>query len=265
MTLRDSEGGIASRADLKDVPRLGAKAFEQAAGFLRVRGGAHPLDASAVHPERYALVERMAKDLGVEVRALIGNDALVDSIDARASTSSADVGMPTLRDIVAELKKPGRDPRAAFEPPAFRDDLTKPDDLLPGMVLEGVVTNIVAFGCFVDIGVHQDGLVHVSQLADRYVKDPNEVVKVGQKVKVTVQGVDLARGRIALSMRKDGGVPGAANTRGAESGTRGDVRANDTRERSGQGGQRGTNRPAPKAPAFVPSKGSVAPNGMRFK
>lgn len=276
VTLRDSKGGIASRADLKAVPRLGAKAFEQAAGFLRVRGGSHPLDGSAVHPERYALVERMAKDIGADVRALIGNDAIVDAIELTKYVS-ADVGMPTLRDIVAELKKPGRDPRAAFEPPAFRDDLTKPADLLPGMVLEGVVTNIVAFGCFVDIGVHQDGLVHVSQLADRYVKDPNDVVKVGQKVKVTVQSTDLARGRIALSMRSDGGAPGAPKAAGGDSsGTRGDVRSHERGQgrgpSSGQGGAaRGGSqggKPEPKVPAkpaFVPSKGSVAPNGMRFK
>jgi protein Tex len=206
VTLRDARGRLASRAELRDVPRLGARAFEQSAGFLRVRGGAHPLDASAVHPERYPLVERMASDLGVDVASLIGSEALVERIDL-ARYATGDVGLPTLRDIAAELRKPGRDPRAAFEPPAFRDDLTKPSDLLPGMVLEGVVTNIVAFGCFVDIGVHQDGLVHVSQLADRYVRDPNEIVTVGQKVQVTVQSVDLARGRIALSMRKERIIP----------------------------------------------------------
>jgi uncharacterized protein len=266
--LRDARGGLQSRADLKAVPRLGAKAFEQAAGFLRVRGGAHPLDASAVHPERYALVERMASDLGADVRSLVGNEVLVDTIDLSRYVS-ADAGMPTLRDIVAELKKPGRDPRAAFEPPAFRDDLTKPADLLPGMVLEGVVTNIVAFGCFVDIGVHQDGLVHVSQLADRYVKDPNDVVQVGQKVRVTVQSVDLARGRIALSMRKDGGAPGATAARadsaeGAQSGTRKDVRAHQSPDRGGVRTAKPPVKP-PAKPAFVPTKGSVAPNGMRFK
>ncbi len=259
VTMRDASGGVKSRADLKNVPRLGAKAFEQAAGFLRVRGGTHPLDASAVHPERYGLVERMAKDRGVDVRALVGNDALVDSIEL-AQYVNTDVGLPTLRDIVAELKKPGRDPRAAFEPPAFRDDLTKPSDLLPGMVLEGVVTNIVAFGCFVDVGVHQDGLVHVSQIADRYVKDPNDVVKVGMRVKVTVQNVDLARGRIALSMRKDGGT-GAPGTRSAPSESRGESRG----ERRGDDRNR-TNAPkAPTKPSFVPTKGAVAPNGMRFK
>jgi uncharacterized protein len=256
VTLRDSKGGMRSRADLREVPRLGAKAFEQAAGFLRVRGGAHPLDASAVHPERYALVEQMAADLGVAVAALVGNEALADTIDLPRYVRD-DVGLPTLRDIVAELKKPGRDPRAAFEPPAFRDDLQKPSDLQPGMVLEGVVTNIVAFGAFVDIGVHQDGLVHVSQLANRYVRDPNEVVQVGQKVKVTVQAVDLPRNRIALTMRTDGGNrPGAGaapseKPRGEK--PRGEAPRSEARSE------------APKKPAFVPTKGSVAPNGMRFK
>ncbi len=250
VSLRDKEGGLKSRDALKAVPRLGAKAFEQAAGFLRVRGGAHPLDASAVHPERYALVERMAADLGVEVRALVGNETLVESI-ALERYVSGDVGMPTLRDIVSELKKPGRDPRAAFEPPAFRDDITKPSDLAAGMVLEGVVTNIVAFGAFVDIGVHQDGLVHVSQLADRYVRDANEVVKVGQRVQVTVQSVDLPRNRIALTMKKDGGAGGGGG-KSARPEAKADVKS------SGKA-------PVSKAPAFVPQKGAVAPNGMRFK
>jgi uncharacterized protein len=251
VTLRDSKGGMRSRADLREVPRLGAKAFEQAAGFLRVRGGAHPLDASAVHPERYALVERMAADLGVAVSALVGNEALADSIDLPRYVSD-DVGLPTLRDIVAELKKPGRDPRAAFEPPAFRDDIQKPSDLQPGMVLEGVVTNIVAFGAFVDVGVHQDGLVHVSQLANRYVRDPNEVVQVGQKVKVTVQAVDLPRNRIALTMRTDGGTRPSGGAAPSEK-PRGEARGEKPRSE------------APRKPAFVPAKGAVAPNGMRFK
>jgi uncharacterized protein len=262
---RDSKGGFTSRHDLKDVPRLGAKAFEQAAGFLRVRGGAHPLDASAVHPERYPLVERMAQDLGVNVAELIGHEALVDRIDLRKYVSG-DVGMPTLQDIAAELKKPGRDPRAAFEPPAFREDIQKPSDLLPGMVLEGVVTNIVAFGVFVDIGVHQDGLVHVSQIADRYVKDPNDVVKVGMKVKVTVQSVDLPRNRIALSMRSDGGLGPKGGS--AEGGTRRDVEQNNrqTNQQTNQpprSALKGGFKPAAKP--FVPTKGAVAPNGIRFK
>lgn len=263
VTLRDKKGGFGSRKDLTEVPRLGAKAFEQAAGFLRVRGGAHPLDASAVHPERYALVERMAQDLGVDVREFIGNDALIDRIDLRQYVSG-DVGMPTLQDIAAELKKPGRDPRAAFEPPAFRDDIQKPSDLLPGMVLEGVVTNIVAFGAFVDIGVHQDGLVHVSQLADRYVKDPNDAVKVGQKVKVTVQSIDLPRNRIALSMRSDGGTEGAKRATG-EGGTRRDVEQSNRQNTNRPGGNKLPGGFKPAAKPFVPTKGAVAPNGIRFK
>jgi protein Tex len=258
VTLRDTRGGLKSRAELKEVPRLGAKAFEQAAGFLRVRGGAHPLDASGVHPERYALVERMAGDLGVDVASLVGNEALVSTLKLTQYLSD-DVGMPTLVDIADELKKPGRDPREAFEPPAFRDDVQKPSDLVQGMVLEGVVTNIVAFGAFVDIGVHQDGLVHVSQLADRYIKDPNDAVKVGQRVKVTVQGVDLARGRIALSMRSDGGglKAGASRPEG-RSGARPDGAA-------GRSASKPASKPAPKAPPVIPGKGHVAANGMRFK
>ena len=236
---RDERGGFDSRRALLDVPRLGAKAFEQAAGFLRVRGGKHPLDASAVHPERYALVERMAKDVGVSIAELIADETKVEALDLRTYVSD-DVGLPTLKDILVELRKPGRDPRAAFEAVAFRDDVTEPKDLREGMELDGVVTNIVAFGAFVDVGVHQDGLVHVSQLADRYVTDPNHVVTVGQRVKVRVMAIDLPRNRIALTMKS-----ATADTRP-------------------QGG-----RPAPKAPkpeAFiVPKPGAIAPNGMRFR
>jgi uncharacterized protein len=246
VAVRDAAGGFRSREQLRAVPRLGAKAFEQAAGFLRVRDGAHPLDASAVHPERYALVERMAADLGLEVSALIGNERLLASVDLRRYVSET-VGLPTLEDIRAELARPGRDPRAAFAAPAFRDDLTEPKDLKPGMVLEGVVTNIVAFGAFVDVGVHQDGLVHVSQLADRYVRDPNDVVAVGQTVRVTVVEVDLARQRIALTMRS--GAPAAAGDRAPAS----------------SGPRRPGKPPVPaKAAGGIPAKGTIAPNGMRF-
>src|SRR6476469_764979 len=203
---RDAKGGFRSRADLNDVPRLGTKAFEQAAGFLRVRGADNPLDASAVHPERYALVERMAGDLGVPLGALVGNDTELSTVKLERYVGD-DVGLPTLKDILSELKKPGRDPREAFEPPAFRADVTEPKHLVPGMELEGVVTNIVAFGAFVDIGVHQDGLVHVSQIADRYVSDPNAVLSVGQKVKARVLSVDLERNRIALSLKREAGKP----------------------------------------------------------
>jgi uncharacterized protein len=247
---RDERGGFRSRKGLLEVPRLGAKAFEQAAGFLRVRGGAHPLDASAVHPERYALVERMAADLGLSLAELIADEAKLSSIDL-AKYVSDDVGLPTLKDIAAELRKPGRDPRAAFEAPAFRDDVTEPKDLREGMELEGVVTNIVAFGAFVDVGVHQDGLVHVSQLADRYVSDPNQVVTVGQRVKVRVMSVDLQRNRIALTMKsaQSGDARPGADKRGGKPAARGS-----------------TSKPAaPPAKPFTPKPGDVAPNGMRFR
>jgi len=245
---RDARGGFPSRKALLEVPRLGAKAFEQAAGFLRVRGAVHPLDASGVHPERYALVERIATDLGVSVSALIANEATLASIDLTNYVSD-DVGLPTLQDIVAELRRPGRDPRAAFEAPAFRDDVTEPKDLREGMQLEGVVTNIVAFGAFVDVGVHQDGLVHVSQLADRYVSDPNQVVAVGQRVKVRVMSVDLQRNRIALSMKSER----PADARGTPDAARGKA--------APRGGP--ARPPAPKP--FTPQPGTIAPNGMRFR
>ena len=197
---RNENGAFTGRKQLSKVPGLGPKTFEQAAGFLRIRGGAHPLDASAVHPERYALVEQMAADLGVELSELLGSAALVDKISLSKYVSET-VGEPTLRDIIAELKKPGRDPRATFEKPAFRDDVTELEHVKEGMVLEGVVTNVTAFGAFVDIGVHQDGLVHVSELSDRFIRDPAEVVKTGDKLKVRVLSVDKARRRIALSAK----------------------------------------------------------------
>jgi uncharacterized protein len=197
---RNENGAFSSRAQLKKVPRLGDKAFEQAAGFLRIRDAKHPLDASAVHPERYALVEKMAADAGCTVQELMSNEAKRKSIDLKKYVSEG-VGIPTLQDIVNELAKPGRDPRKQFEAFSFVDGVEKPEDLTVGMKLPGIVTNVTAFGAFVDIGVHQDGLVHVSQLADHFIKDPTEVVKVGQKVQVTVTEVDLPRQRIALSMK----------------------------------------------------------------
>ena len=199
---RDANGPFQTRKQLLDVSGLGPRAFEQCAGFLRIAGAKNPLDASAVHPERYDLVGRMAKDLGVGVAELVSNAALVDKIDL-GKYKGGDVGEFTLRDITAELRKPGRDPRASFEPPRFRDDVRSIQDLQPGMQLEGVVTNVTAFGAFVDVGVHQDGLVHVSQLADRFVKNPADVVKVGDRLQVRVLDVDLQRQRISLSARKD--------------------------------------------------------------
>ncbi|MBX3219206.1 MAG: RNA-binding transcriptional accessory protein [Labilithrix sp.] len=197
---RQKKGAFRSRKELLEVSGLGPKAFEQAAGFVRVRDAKNPLDGSAVHPERYGLVERIAKDAGVAPGALVGNDALLAKIPW-ASYASADVGLPTLEDIRRELAKPGRDPRSAFEPPKFRDDVRAIEDVKPGMLLDGIVTNVTAFGAFVDLGVKQDGLVHVSELADRFVKDPHEVAHVGDRVKVKVLAVDLARKRISLSRR----------------------------------------------------------------
>ena len=213
---RDLHGKFASREDLHAVKGLGPKAFEQCAGFLRIRGAANPLDASAVHPERYALVATMASDIGMSVEDLVGNAQAAKRIDVRRYIT-ADVGEPTLKDIVAELVKPGRDPRAVFEPPKFRDDVTKIEDVKEGMKLEGVVTNVTAFGAFVDIGVHQDGLVHLSELSDSYVTDPASVVKAGDRLQVTVIGVDRARGRISLSA-KSRPVMGARPSGGGSAG-----------------------------------------------
>jgi len=197
---RNEKGPFKSRAELKEVPRLGPKAFEQAAGFLRIRDAEHPLDASAVHPERYALVEKMAADLGATVADLMRDGKLRAKIKLENYVTD-DVGLPTLNDIMAELAKPGRDPREKFEVFSFDSSVHEPKDLKPGMRLPGIVTNVTAFGAFVDVGVHQDGLVHVSQLADTFVKDPSAVVKPQQKVMVTVIEVDLPRNRISLSMR----------------------------------------------------------------
>ena len=200
---REKTGAFRSRRELLKVPSLGPKAFEQAAGFVRIRAATNPLDASAVHPERYPLVERIAKDAGVDVRALVGNEALAAKIPWPKYVSD-DVGLPTLEDIRREVAKPGRDPRDSFEAPAFRDDVRTIEDVKPGMELEGTVTNVTAFGAFVDIGVHQDGLVHVSQLSDRFVKDPHAVVHVGDRVKVRVLEIDLARKRISLTAKSAG-------------------------------------------------------------
>jgi len=199
VAFRDEAGGIKSRMDLKKVKGLGDKTFEQAAGFLRVRGG-HPLDDSAVHPERYELVGAIAKDLGRSVEDIIGDARLVRQIDLKRY-EDGDVGIYTLQDIVDELEKPGRDPRDQFEAVAFRDDVHELEDLREDMVLPGVVTNVTHFGAFVDVGVHQDGLVHVSQIANRFVQDPADELSVGQGVTVRVLEVDRQRRRIALTIK----------------------------------------------------------------
>ena len=197
---RNANGPFQSRAELKKVPRLGDKTFEQAAGFLRIRGAKDPLDASAVHPESYPVVQRMAQDLNCAVPDLMRDSNLRTKIKLESYVTST-IGLPTLKDILAELAKPGRDPRQQFEVFHFADGVTKLADLKPGLKIPGLVTNVTAFGAFVDVGVHQDGLVHISQLSDTFVKDPNDVVKAGQKVQVTVIEVDLERNRIALSMK----------------------------------------------------------------
>jgi uncharacterized protein len=202
IAFRQEFGPFKSRAQLKKVPRLGDKAFEQAAGFLRIRDAKHPLDQSAVHPERYELVEKMAKDLKASVQDLMSSEELRAKIVLQNYVSET-VGIPTLQDIVEELAKPGRDPRAGFEVFEFQEGVNSMADLKVGMKLPGIITNITAFGAFVDIGVHQDGLIHLSHLADRFIKDANEVVKVAQQVEVTVLEVDIARKRIALSRKAD--------------------------------------------------------------
>ena len=199
---RNEHGPFRSRKDLLKVPRLGPKAFEQCAGFLRVRDGEHPLDASAVHPESYGVVDAMARDAGCKLNDLMKSSEARHNVTLARYVSES-VGLPTLKDILEELAKPGRDPRQQFEAFAFDDGVQKMEDLKPGMKLPGIVTNVTAFGAFVDIGVHQDGLVHVSQLSDRFIKDPSEVVKVQQKVMVTVTEVDFPRKRIALSMKSN--------------------------------------------------------------
>ncbi|MCX5814067.1 MAG: Tex family protein [Proteobacteria bacterium] len=197
---RDEHGPFGSRKELKKVPRLGPKAFEQAAGFLRINGAKNPLDESAVHPESYPIVEAMAQDIKSSVKDLIRNETLRKQIDVNRYLTDT-VGLPTLNDILNELAKPGRDPRDQFEAFAFTEGIEKIEDVKPGMRLPGIVTNITAFGAFVDIGVHQEGLVHISQLSNRFVKNPNEAVKVHQQVIVTVLDVDIGRKRISLSMK----------------------------------------------------------------
>lgn len=224
---RDATGPFASRKDLLKVPRLGPRAFEQSAGFLRIANGSEPLDASSVHPEAYGVAKKIVAACGRDVRSLMGDSAALKALDPRVFVDER-FGLPTVRDILAELEKPGRDPRPGFKTATFADGVDDIKDLKPGMLLEGTVTNVAAFGAFVDIGVHQDGLVHVSQLADRFIKDAHEVVKAGDVVKVRVVDVDIKRKRIALSMRKDGGEGGAS-----KSGPR----------------DNGGGRPAPRSPA----------------
>src|SRR5262245_32886162 len=211
VAFRDEHGAFKTRTSLRKVPRLGPKAFEQAAGFLRIMNGKNPLDASAVHPEAYALVERIAAATKRELNSLIGDGVFLQSLKP-AAFADADFGIPTISDVLKELEKPGRDPRPKFKTATFAEGIEQISDLKPGIELEGVVTNVTAFGAFVDVGVHQDGLVHISELSDRFVKDPREVVKAGDVVKVRVRSVDVARKRIGLTMKSGAIEPAASAT-----------------------------------------------------
>jgi protein Tex len=210
---RDANGPFRSRKSLKDVPRLGPKAFEQCAGFLRIPGGEDPLDASGVHPEAYPVVRRIIAAAKTNIRGLIGNATALRALSPKNFVDDT-FGLPTVTDILRELEKPGRDPRPAFKAAVFKDGVETLDDLKPGMVLEGAVTNVAAFGAFVDVGVHQDGLVHVSAMSKTFVKDPREVVKPGDIVRVKVMEVDLARKRIVLTLRLDDEVGPRADRAG---------------------------------------------------
>jgi uncharacterized protein len=234
---RDQNGAFKSRSDLLSVPRLGKRAFELSAGFLRIPNGAEPLDASSVHPEAYGLAQKIIAACGRDIRALMGDAAILRSLDPTRFVDDR-FGLPTVRDILLELEKPGRDPRPEFRTASFAEGIDDLRALKPGMMLEGTVTNVANFGAFVDIGVHQDGLVHVSQLADRFVKDPSMVVKAGDVVKVRVLDADLKRKRIALSMRKDDfarrSVPPEPESRAGGRGEGADPRPRSPRLRSRQ-------------------------------
>jgi protein Tex len=247
VAFRDSKGRFNNREALKEVPRLGDKAFEQAAGFLRISGGDNPLDQSSVHPESYPLVEKMLKQLGQSVTEVIGNKELLKKVaanDVIQKLVDDKFGVVTIKDILAELEKPGRDPRPEFKTATFEDGVEDINQLIPGMILEGVVTNVAAFGAFIDIGVHQDGLVHVSALADKFVKDPHEVVKAGQVVKVKVLEVDVKRRRIGLTMKLNDVAPSSTVTRSQAS------------ERINHNGAKGTAKPSSQR-----QQGSFAPAG----
>ncbi|TVL93464.1 Tex family protein [Streptomyces sp. SAJ15] len=265
---RDANGPFRSRKALKDVPRLGPKAYEQCAGFLRIRDGEDPLDASSVHPEAYPVVRTMVKAAGTDVASLIGNAAALRGLRPQDFVDDS-FGLPTVTDILRELEKPGRDPRPAFKTATFKEGVEKLGDLAPGMILEGVVTNVAAFGAFVDIGVHQDGLVHVSAMSKTFVKDPRDVVKPGDIVRVKVLDVDIPRKRISLTLRLDdeaGGSGAGGGGRGGrpERGDRGDRGDRSRGERGDRGERGGARRGAPQQrrgnrdAAAAPANGAMA-------
>ena len=249
MAYRDTHGRFKHRRQLLDVPRLGPKTFEQCAGFLRILDGDDPLDASSVHPEAYPVVQRILERAQRSARELIGNREVLRGLDAKAFTDQR-FGEPTVRDILAELEKPGRDPRGDFVTASFHEGVEKIADLKPGMKLQGVVTNVANFGAFVDVGVHHDGLVHVSELADRFVKDPREVAKAGQLVSVTVLEVDVARKRIALSMKS-----------GAQA-DRGGAAARTGAAPSGRGAAKPRHEQHDKARAGAAARTAAAPTAL---
>jgi uncharacterized protein len=254
---RDLKGRFSSRAELREVPRLGDKTFEQAAGFLRIMGGNDPLDASAVHPESYPLVQRILADIKQDIKGLIGNSNLLKSLSP-SKYQDEKFGIPTISDILKELEKPGRDPRPEFVAAVFKEGVEALSDLKPDMILEGVVTNVAAFGAFVDIGVHQDGLVHISALSNNFVKDPHTVVKAGQIVKVKVLEVDEKRKRIALTMRLTDVAAQAGGNKPEASGQR------EPRDNRGQGRASG-GKPANRAPAQAPMGGAMAAAFAKLK
>jgi uncharacterized protein len=242
VAFRDANGAFKTRTSLKKVPRLGPKAFEQAAGFLRIMNGKNPLDASAVHPEAYSVVEKISEATQRPLKSIIGDRAFLKTLKP-ATFADGQFGIPTITDIIAELEKPGRDPRPEFKTATFQEGIEKISDLKPGMQLEGVVTNVTAFGAFVDVGVHQDGLVHISELSDRFVKDPREVVKAGDVVKVRVKDVDVARKRIALTM-KSGAIDRSAGS--------------SQRPSSPSPGPRAATAPPPREPSQPPAENALA-------
>jgi uncharacterized protein len=254
---RDATGPFRTRRALKDVPRLGPKAFQQCAGFLRIPGGADPLDSSSVHPEAYPVVRRMVAATKTSLESLIGNSNALRSITAEDFVDDT-FGLPTITDILSELEKPGRDPRPAFKTASFAEGVDTVSDLRPGMVLEGTVTNVAAFGAFVDIGVHQDGLVHISAMSNTYVKDPRDVVKSGDVVRVKVLEVDVARKRIGLSLRlTDEAKPTRSGTGSAGDGSAGGTPAGRPKRDHPQA------RPAQKPPRSEPSASTTMADALR--
>jgi uncharacterized protein len=260
---RDEHGAFKSRKALLEVPRLGPKVYEQCAGFLRIADGDEPLDASSVHPEAYPVVERIVKSCGREVKQLIGDGNYLRTLKPEPFTDEQ-FGVPTVRDILKELEKPGRDPRPEFKAARFADGVESLADLEPGMILEGVVSNVAAFGAFVDIGVHQDGLIHISALSDTFVKDPREVVKAGDIVKVRVVEVDLQRKRIALSRRLEESAAAARGPR-EDRGSSGGPRNNAPRGGGGGGRDSGRFGGGSAKPAAPASNGLMAEAFARAK